>query len=108
MSIELLEHITEAEHKAVEIRKKSLEEANEILSDAREEGMRLIQQAIAEAESHKEIIMKEAKASIDLQNEKRQEQVMREISRIQKNAAGMSDKAAQAIVERIVNMYVCR
>lgn len=108
MSIELLKHITETEVKAAEIQKKSQEEGNRILAAAKAEGLRLIRQSIEEAEKQSEIIVKQAEAAVNLQMERKKEQVSQENIIIRKNAAEILDEAAKAIMERIVNTYVRR
>ena len=106
MSMDLIRHITETEHKAAEIREQAREEGKRILAAAGAESLQLVQQAEKEAKKQAEVILKHTQAAAEQHVRKVKEQARDECGRLRENAEKKLDQVAGEMMERIVRAYV--
>lgn len=103
MSIESVERVKEAEHKAGIIRKTADEKAAEIISNAKIEAARIIEKADIDADiRHDEIIAKATERAEALYREKIQNE-HENCSLIKAKGREHIDKAVEAVVRKVVS-----
>ena len=105
MSIEILRSIKETELEAEELRKKSVIDARKVVSLARGQAFKLVEQAMEDAEKEAKRLINEAERDIQDQVVKRMKEVEDECSFIQGQAGSKLNLAVDSIWGRIVNTH---
>lgn len=105
MSMEIIAAIREAELQAERIKKQSLDDARQIVAEANNQGYKLMEQTIEEAEKESADLIKKAEKSAEDEIRKLKSIVDEECAEIKQHAMKKIDMASARIVERVVNFH---
>jgi V/A-type H+/Na+-transporting ATPase subunit G/H len=102
VSIEILKLIKEAEDKAELIKKEAAQQSKQITTNANVETSRILEEAVAKAESNRLDVIKNAESEAQLIYEQIIKKAEIKCNDIIKSAESNMDKAVSIILERIV------
>lgn len=105
MAESIILSIKNAESEAEDIKRKSLDEAKQILSEANNQAYKHFEQSIVEAEKEAKKIVKNAEQEAEKEIEKHRHAINKECTNILIESRKKLDKAVETIKERIVNIH---
>lgn len=103
MSLDAIMQVTQAEQEAAQKLAVAQVQARKIISDAKEEGMRIIEQSRITAQSESKRLMTEAELKAAKSAAAVMEQTQQDCARLRALAEGRLESAVALIVGRVVN-----
>jgi V/A-type H+-transporting ATPase subunit G/H len=105
VTVEILKSIKQAEDEADMVRRQSLADARQILSDAKAEAQKLAEQLLKAAEAEAAAIISQARTAASGEADRMDRAASAESEGIMVQAGSEMDKAVEAIVGRIISSY---